>query len=36
MTMTVAPPADLSIGMELVVDVRPLTDDITAPVFRPA
>ena len=29
-------PADLRIGMDLVVDFRSLTDDITAPVFRPA
>jgi uncharacterized OB-fold protein len=29
-------PDDLRIGMPLVVDFRPLTDDITAPVFRPA
>jgi uncharacterized OB-fold protein len=30
------PPEDLSVGMDLVVDYRPLTDEITAPVFRPA
>jgi len=29
-------PDQLEIGMPLVVDYRPLTDDITAPVFRPA
>lgn len=29
-------PADLRVGMPLVVDFRPLTDEITAPVFRPA
>ena len=29
-------PDRLEIGMPLVVDYRPLTDDITAPVFRPA
>lgn len=27
---------ELSIGMPLVVDFRPETDDITAPIFRPA
>ncbi len=29
-------PAELRIGMDLVVDFLSLTDDITAPVFRPA
>jgi uncharacterized protein len=29
-------PDRLEIGMPLVVDYRPLTDEITAPVFRPA
>lgn len=29
-------PADLTIGMPLVVDFRVETDDITAPIFRPA
>jgi hypothetical protein len=29
-------PADLRVGMALVVDFQPLTEDITAPVFRPA
>ena len=29
-------PADLRIGMALQVDFRELTDEITAPVFRPA
>jgi uncharacterized OB-fold protein len=28
-------PGELRIGMDLVVDFRPLTDDIIAPVFRP-
>ncbi|MEY2476184.1 MAG: uncharacterized protein QOG87_1499 [Actinomycetota bacterium] len=27
---------ELAIGMRLVVDFRPETDDITAPIFRPA
>jgi len=37
MTNVVDCPADrLEIGMPLVVDYRPLTEDITAPVFRPA
>lgn len=27
---------ELAIGMALVVDFRPETDDITAPIFRPA
>jgi uncharacterized protein len=31
-----ADPADLRVGMPVVVDFRPLTDDITAPVFRVA
>lgn len=29
-------PEDLTIGMPLVVDFRVETDDITAPIFRPA
>jgi uncharacterized OB-fold protein len=29
-------PADLAIGMPVVVDRRPLTDELTALVFRPA
>jgi uncharacterized OB-fold protein len=29
-------PEDLTIGMRLRVDFQPLTDEITAPVFRPA
>jgi uncharacterized OB-fold protein len=29
-------PAELAIGMPLVVDFQPLTDELTAPVFRPA
>jgi uncharacterized OB-fold protein len=37
MTNIVDCPAErLEIGMPLVVDYRPLTEDITAPVFRPA
>jgi uncharacterized OB-fold protein len=31
-----AEPEELSIGMSLVVDFREETDDITAPIFRPA
>jgi uncharacterized OB-fold protein len=35
-TVTDCDPADLRIGMPLVVDFQPLTDELTAPVFRPA
>jgi hypothetical protein len=31
-----ADPADLRLGMAVVVDFRPLNEDVTAPVFRPA
>jgi uncharacterized OB-fold protein len=29
-------PADLTVGMAVVVDFRPVNEEITAPVFRPA
>jgi uncharacterized OB-fold protein len=31
-----AEPDDLAVGMDLEVTFRPVTDEITAPVFRPA
>ncbi|GAB2983271.1 Zn-ribbon domain-containing OB-fold protein [Amycolatopsis acidiphila] len=35
-TVTGCDPADLRVGMALVVDFQPLTEELSAPVFRPA